>query len=85
MADLGPGQTDVVMRHMRQQKSDQYCRPGYHAKGNHSADPVHHLTLSRRLTIVQHRLYASSEYDEAGTCSSIARSSATIFGLRSQT
>jgi hypothetical protein len=85
MADLRPGEPDVVMRHMCQQESDQYRRPGYHGKGNHTAKPVHNPTLSRRLTIVQRRLYASSEYDDVGTCASIACSSATIFGLRSQT
>jgi hypothetical protein len=85
MADLRPGEPDVVMRHVRQQEGDQYRRPGYHGKGDHTADPVHNPTPSRLPTIVQRRLYASSEYDDVGTCASIACSSAMIFGLRSQT
>ena len=85
MADLRPGEPDVVVSYMSQQECNQHRRSGYHGKRDYTAKPVHDPSLSRRLTIVQGRLYASSEYDDVGTWASIACSSAMIFGLRSQT
>jgi hypothetical protein len=55
------GWPDVVVSDVPQQECYQHRRSGYHGKRDHTAKPVHDPSPSRRLTIVQGRLYASSE------------------------
>jgi hypothetical protein len=85
MTDLPPGQPNVVVRDLPEQKAARTAEPAITQTTIIKPNRPTPLMSCSDLTVDQRRRYANSEYDVAGTWASIACSSAMIFGLRSQT